>query len=146
LDPQHARCRDLLLDGGRSGLGSCCPKDRHWGQFCDAASGGSGGNGGEVARAAVCDPASELFGTQQAVLSANNGSALANEPGLWEEGQAGNWQHLLEVGGACLRGSCWLARLAAWLVRVPCPWCVQSAQLATALPCAALPAVRLAHV
>jgi hypothetical protein len=69
--------------------------------------------------AAVCDPASELFGTRQAVLSEDNGSALANSPGLWESGQGGNWQHLLEVGGRLEgRGAggwgrgvgCWLCR------------------------------------
>jgi hypothetical protein len=106
--PHHARCQDLLVAGGISGIGSCCSKDQHWGKFCKAAEASTSAG---LAREAVCDPASELYGTQRAVLSADNASAVADSEGLWEQEQRGNWQHLLEVRvcvctGAWLHGCC----------------------------------------
>jgi hypothetical protein len=90
----HTRCQDLLVSGGLSGLGSCCHKDAHWGQFCRDAQGSTAAG---LPREAVCDPASELYGSVRAVLSADNASAVVDSEGLWEQGQAGNWQHMLEV-------------------------------------------------
>eukprot|EP00877_Chromochloris_zofingiensis_P012778 jgi/Chrzof1/7754/Cz02g35160.t1 len=113
-DGDLAWCQDFLTSGGPGGMGSCCRKDDDWMTWCQLPS-----SAGHALWATLCDPTSDLFGTQLLVLDTDNTTVLPNTNMLWDKA-ALNWNRLLQgsTSPMCemlgLRQRLWLRnRLAA---------------------------------